>query len=88
MRIYKDMQTLTYVPNSYCNFGCKYCYLGKLTEKDNTPEDSVKNLEKIIEEYENSNILINHITFHGAEITTLPNATLDKLFTVCRNYYN
>ena len=82
------MQTLTYVPNSYCNFGCKYCYLGKLTEKDNTPEDSVKNLEKIIEEYENSNILINHITFHGAEITTLPNTTLDKLFTVCRNYYN
>lgn len=88
MKIYKDMQTLTYVPNSYCNFGCKYCYLGKLTEKDNTPEDSVKNLEKIIEEYENSNILINHITFHGAEITTLPNATLDKLFTICRNYYN
>ena len=82
------MQTLTYVPNSYCNFGCKYCYLGKLTEKDNTPEDSVKNLEKIIEEYENNNILINHITFHGAEITTLPNATLDKLFTICRNYYN
>lgn len=82
------MQTLTYVPNSYCNFGCKYCYLGKLTEKDNTPEDSVKNLEKIIEEYENGNILINHITFHGAEITTLPNATLDKLFTICRNYYN
>lgn len=88
MKIYKDMQTLTYVPNSYCNFGCKYCYLGKLTEKDNTPEDSVKNLEKIIEEYENGNILINHITFHGAEITTLPNATLDKLFTICRNYYN
>lgn len=82
------MQTLTYVPNSYCNFGCKYCYLGKLTEKDNTPEDSVKNLERIIEEYENGNILINHITFHGAEITTLPNTTLDKLFTVCRNYYN
>lgn len=88
MKIYKDVQSLTYVPNSYCNFGCKYCYLGKLTEKDNTPEDSVKNLEKIIEEYENSNILINHITFHGAEITTLPNATLDKLFTICRNYYN
>lgn len=88
MKIYKDMQTLTYVPNSYCNFGCKYCYLGKLTEKDNTPEDSVKNLEKIIEEYENSNILINHITFHGAEITTLPNTTLDKLFTICRNYYD
>jgi len=88
MKIYKDVQSLTYVPNSYCNFGCKYCYLGKLTEKDNAPEDSVKNLEKIIEEYENSNILINHITFHGAEITTLPNATLDKLFTVCRNYYN
>lgn len=88
MKIYKDVQSLTYVPNSYCNFGCKYCYLGKLTEKDNTTEDSVKNLEKIIEEYENSNILINHITFHGAEITTLPNTTLDKLFTVCRNYYN
>ena len=88
MKIYKDVQSLTYVPNSYCNFGCKYCYLGKLTEKDNTPEDSVKNLEKIIEEYENSNILINHITFHGAEITTLPNAILDKLFTICRNYYN
>lgn len=88
MKIYKDVQSLTYVPNSYCNFGCKYCYLGKLTEKDNTPEDSVKNLEKIIEEYENGNILINHITFHGAEITTLPNITLDKLFTVCRNYYN
>lgn len=88
MKIYKDVQSLTYVPNSYCNFGCKYCYLGKLTEKDNTPEDSVKNLEKIIEEYENGNILINHITFHGAEITTLPNATLDKLFTICRNYYN
>lgn len=88
MKIYKDVQSLTYVPNSYCNFGCKYCYLGKLTEKDNTPEDSVKNLEKIIEEYENGNILINHITFHGAEITTLPNTTLDKLFTICRNYYN
>lgn len=88
MKIYKDIQTLTYVPNNYCNFGCKYCYLGKLTEKDNTPEDSIAKLKSIIQAYEDSNILINHITFHGAEITTLPNSTLDKLFSVCRDYYN
>ena len=88
MKIYKGMQSLTYVPNSYCNFGCKYCYLGKLTEKDNSPEDSVSELQNIIERYESNNTLINQITFHGAEITTLPNATLDKLFSLCSNYYN
>ena len=34
----KKYIVLVYVPNQYCNYGCKYCYLGKLT--DNTDKYS------------------------------------------------
>ena len=84
--MYKATQSLTFVPNSYCNFGCKYCYLGKLT--DNKTDYSTVDIElkKIIDYYDKAGILLHDISFHGAEVTTLPLPILDKLFKTCYDY--
>jgi len=84
--MYKATQSLTFVPNSYCNFGCKYCYLGKLT--DNKTDYSTVDIElkKIIDYYDKAGILLHDISFHGAEVTILPLPILDKLFKTCYDY--
>ena len=84
--MYKGTQSLTFVPNSYCNFGCKYCYLGKLTDNKTDYSTVDKELKKIIDIYDKSGILLHDISFHGAEVTTLPLPILDKLFKTCYDY--
>lgn len=84
--MYKGTQSLTFVPNSYCNFGCKYCYLGKLTDNKTDYSTVDKELKKIIDTYDKSGILLHDISFHGAEVTTLPLPILDKLFKTCYDY--
>ena len=84
--MYKGTQSLTFVPNSYCNFGCKYCYLGKLTDNKTDYSTVDEELKKIIDTYDKSGILLHDISFHGAEVTTLPLPILDKLFKTCYDY--
>lgn len=84
--MYKATQSLTFVPNSYCNFGCKYCYLGKLTDNKTDYSAVDTELQKIIDYYNKAGILLHDISFHGAEVTTLPLPILDKLFKTCYDY--
>lgn len=84
--MYKGTQSLTFVPNSYCNFGCKYCYLGKLTDNKTDYSTVDEELKKIINIYDKFGILLHDISFHGAEVTTLPLPILDKLFKTCYDY--
>lgn len=84
--MYKGTQSLTFVPNSYCNFGCKYCYLGKLTDNKTDYSTVDEELKKIIDIYDKYGILLHDISFHGAEVTTLPLPILDKLFKTCYDY--
>ena len=84
--MYKATQSLTFVPNSYCNFGCKYCYLGKLTDNKTDYSTVDTELKKIIDYYDKAGILLHDISFHGAEVTTLPLPILDRLFKTCYDY--
>lgn len=86
--MYKSVQSFAFVPNSYCNFGCKYCYLGKLTDVKSEYNDIDTYLSKIIDKYEESRTLINEFSFHGAEVTALSCTILEKLFSICRHYLN
>lgn len=85
--MYKSVQSLVYVPNSYCNFGCKYCYLGKLTDNKTDYSKADIELKNILDSYDKSGILLKDISFHGAEVTTLPLPILDKLCKVCYDYH-
>ena len=86
--MYKSVQSLVFVPNSYCNFGCKYCYLGKLTDNKTDYSNVNEDLKIVLAKYEEAKILVDDICFHGAEITTLSRTILDKLFLTCQEYYN
>lgn len=85
--MYKSVQSLVYVPNSYCNFGCKYCYLGKLTDNKTDYSKSDIELKNILDSYDKSGVLLKDISFHGAEVTTLPLPIFDKLCKVCYDYH-
>jgi radical SAM domain protein len=85
--MYKSVQSLVYVPNSYCNFGCKYCYLGKLTDNKTDYSKADIELKNILDSYDKYGILLKDISFHGAEVTTLPLPIFDKLCKVCYDYH-
>lgn len=85
--MYKSVQSLVYVPNSYCNFGCKYCYLGKLTDNKTDYSKADIELKNILDSYDKSGVLLKDISFHGAEVTTLPLPIFDKLCKVCYDYH-
>lgn len=85
--MYKSVQSLVYVPNSYCNFGCKYCYLGKLTDNKIDYSKADIELKNILDSYDKSGVLLKDISFHGAEVTTLPLPIFDKLCKVCYDYH-
>lgn len=86
--MYKSVQSLVFVPNSYCNFGCSYCYLGKLTDTKSGYSDIADKLRETLNKYEESKILVNDISFHGAEVTTLSRPILDEIFSISREYLN
>lgn len=85
--MYKSVQSLVYVPNSYCNFGCKYCYLGKLTDNKTDYSKADIELKNILDSYDKSGVLLKDISFHGAEVTLLPLPIFDKLCKVCYDYH-
>ncbi|QKF86118.1 putative sulfatase maturation enzyme, radical SAM superfamily [Campylobacter blaseri] len=77
---------LTFVPNSFCNFGCKYCYLGKLTENKDKNGDVISSLKKILEKITDDGVLVSSLNLHGAEVTTLPREILEGIFQTYQDY--
>ena len=76
----KKYITLTYVPNQFCNFGCKYCYLGKLTDNTDKHNDITLNLKKAVDNIKASGYGIHRVHLHGAEVSTVPKKYLDEMF--------
>nr|DAR26031.1 MAG TPA: Fe-S oxidoreductase [Caudoviricetes sp.] len=87
MHFFHKVESLVFVPNQYCNFGCKYCYLGDLTKNTDKYDDIPERLQFALNKYTEAGILISDICFHGAEVTTLPREILEKTFQVCKDYF-
>ncbi|MDU0478774.1 SPASM domain-containing protein [Staphylococcus chromogenes] len=80
LQLFHQAIKLTFVPNQYCNLGCKYCYLGDLTENRDTYDDVVAQFHAIAGHLEHQGILIDALLLHGAEISLLPQPVLRELF--------
>ncbi|MEN9354610.1 MAG: hypothetical protein RL318_1935 [Fibrobacterota bacterium] len=81
---------LLYVPTLGCNLGCHYCYLGAQTTPDSLHRDALRaaaTLRSALDRFEESGILPFNVSLHGGEVTLLPEAVLDELFTLIRNHY-
>lgn len=76
----KEYINLVYVANQFCNFGCKYCYLGKLTDNKDKYDDIVDSLKRIVGEVEKAGYGINSVSLHGSEPTAIPENILNELF--------
>jgi uncharacterized protein len=81
---------LLYVPTLACNLGCTYCYLGKQTTDAAVKADAeqaVATLRHTLAQLEAANVLAFNVSLHGGEVTMLPDAVLDELFTLIRGHY-
>jgi len=85
--IYKT-RTLVFVPNTYCNLGCSYCYLGTHTNKKiDTYTNIASNLKDIVNSFLEQGVLIETFSLHGAEPTTIPRKYLEELFSFIKDYH-
>lgn len=74
---------LSIIPSFYCNFNCRYCYLGDL-KKDKTILDLNILKERLIElDYQYD---IHHISIYGGEISLLSNEYLLQLIKLLEKY--
>lgn len=78
---------LLYVPTIFCNMGCSYCYLGKLTDTQIDGQRAVETLRYTIEKFTRDGYIPYNLSFHGGEVTTLPAHILRDLFELSHNYY-
>lgn len=81
---------LLYVPTLACNLGCSYCYLGTQTTEAKLKEDAsraVATLRHALAALDEANVLAFNLSLHGGEVTTLPPAVLDELFSMVREHY-
>ncbi|MBI2305786.1 MAG: radical SAM protein [Rhodocyclales bacterium] len=81
---------LLYVPTLNCNLGCSYCYLGRQTSEADLRADSaraVDTLRHALAALEAAGVLAFNVSLHGGEVTTLPPAVLDELFSLIRAHY-
>ena len=82
-------QTLVFVPNTYCNLSCSYCYLGTHTnKKDDNYGNIVPQLKKIVEEFLKEGIVVESFFLHGAEVTTIPKKYLKEMFEYMKEHQN
>lgn len=86
MRDIEKCIAITYVPNSFCNFGCKYCYLGSLTDNLDDNKDVVSKLKIILSKLKEEGIVVHKVHLHGAEVSTLPKKVLKELFGYILKY--
>lgn len=82
---------LLYVPTTFCNLGCRYCYLGKLTcDGKNFKQDclnALPTLQYAVDRLLENSIVPFNISLHGGEVTTLPKEILEQLFQFIVEYY-
>lgn len=81
---------LLYVPTLNCNLGCSYCYLGRQTSEADLRADSARavgTLRHALAALDAAGVLAFNVSLHGGEVTTLPPAVLDELFTLIRGHY-
>lgn len=81
---------LLYVPTLFCNLNCSYCYLGEQTSQATLRDDAARaaaTLEHALAKLEAAGVLAFNVSLHGGEVTTLPPAVLDELFTLIRGHY-
>jgi uncharacterized protein len=81
---------LLYVPTLCCNLSCSYCYLGKQTTEaalKTDAERAVHTLRHTLGALKAAGVLAFNVSLHGGEVTTLPPAVLDALFTMIHGHY-
>lgn len=81
---------LLYVPTLCCNLSCSYCYLGQQTTQAALKTDAqraVQTLAYTLEALQQAEVLAFNVSLHGGEVTTLPPAVLDTLFSMIRAHY-
>ncbi len=78
---------LLYVPTIFCNMGCRYCYLGQLTEQPINAQQVIHTLEHALSILLDNGYLPFNLSFHGGEVTTLPSKLLDQLFSIAAQHY-
>ena len=82
---------LLYVPTLGCNLDCAYCYLGEQTTQAALKVDAgqaVPTLRHALHALREAGVLAFNVSLHGGEVTTLPEAVLDELFTLIRAHYS
>ncbi len=77
---------LVFVPNAFCNFGCKYCYLGELTDTKESTQDMDKSFRRIAARLKEQGVLISKVILHGAELTSAPLEDVQKLLQSIWDY--
>ncbi|HHW4063036.1 TPA: radical SAM protein [Campylobacter coli] len=77
---------LTFVPNSYCNFACSYCYLGKLTERKEKTTDMAEQFKKIAKKLKDDGVIITEVILHGAELSASPYEYVKELLKAIDEY--
>ncbi|EAI8306597.1 radical SAM protein [Campylobacter coli] len=77
---------LTFVPNSYCNFACSYCYLGKLTERKEKTTDMAEQFKKIAKKLKDDGVIITEVILHGAELSASPYEHVKELLKAIDEY--
>ncbi|EIW7497578.1 radical SAM protein [Campylobacter coli] len=77
---------LTFVPNSYCNFACNYCYLGKLTERKEKTTDMAEQFKKIAKKLKDDGVIITEVILHGAELSASPYEHVKELLKAIDEY--
>ncbi|EHY6505201.1 radical SAM protein [Campylobacter coli] len=77
---------LTFVPNSYCNFVCSYCYLGKLTERKEKTTDMAEQFKKIAKKLKDDGVIITEVILHGAELSASPYEHVKELLKAIDEY--
>ena len=81
---------LLYVPTLACNLGCSYCYLGAQTTEAALKTDAaraVATLRHTLDALKAAGVLAFNVSLHGGEVTPLPPAVLEELFTLIRRHY-
>lgn len=84
---FKKAIHLLYAPTIFCNMGCQYCYLGKLTEEKTDISQVVGTLDTALAQLLDNGYLPFNVSFHGGEVTTLPTTALDTLFGRAAAHY-
>ncbi|MDK9717586.1 MAG: SPASM domain-containing protein [Trichlorobacter sp.] len=78
------------MPTLSCNLSCRYCYLGSQTDPTTLKLDAgraVATLQQALQRFLDADVLPFNVSLHGGEVTTLPPAVLEQLFSTINRHY-